>query len=274
VNFDLQESTIRLKALRSSLLTGYREEDLHQLRVTLRRMRSVLRKVALDEARELRRELGALARATNGARDWDTLVASAQDQLGPEQLRALLPLLEECHQGALAQVYRMLRSHQWRAALARWDALADITEMAVGCQAIATRELDSILQRVNAAGRKAMIRDDARRWHKLRIAIKELRYTLDSLPHDAGEPLTAMLLDECKSLQSLLGDWHDTVVHRQLLDQLSAQESFDATTSAGVAAQALQQALAATGQRSLELIKQRLHQGNLALAAEVLAARD
>ncbi len=274
MNFELQQSTIRLKALRSSLLAGYSEVDLHQLRVTLRRMRSVLRKVALDEARELRRELGALARATNDARDWDTLVASAQDQLGPEPLRALLPLLEKCHQVARAQVYHMLRSHQWRAALARWDELADITEMAAGCQAIATRELDSILQRVNAAGRKAMIRDDPRRWHKLRIAIKELRYTLDTLPHDAGESLTARLLDECKSLQSLLGDWHDTVVHRQLLDALSARESCDSTTSAGVAAQVLQQALAATGQRALELIKQRLRRGNLALAAEALAARD
>ncbi|MBP6683348.1 MAG: CHAD domain-containing protein [Halioglobus sp.] len=273
MNFELHELTIRLKALHSSLLAGYSEEDLHQLRVTLRRMRSVLRKVALDEARALRRELGDLARATNGARDWDTLVANAQDQFGPEPLRALLPLLEECRQSARAQVYRTLRSHQWRAALARWEDLADITEMAVGCHAIATRELDSILQRVNAASRKAMLRDDPRRWHKLRIAIKELRYTLDSLPHDAGEPLTARLLDECKSLQTLLGDWHDTVVHRQLLDELGARESCDASTSAGMAAQALHQALAATGQDSLELIKQRLLGGNLALAAEALAAR-
>jgi len=275
VNFELQQSTVRLKALHSSLLAGYSEEDLHQLRVTLRRMRSALRKVALDDARELRRELGALARATNSARDWDTLVASAQDQLEPAQLRALLPLLEECRQGARAQVYSVLRSQQWCAALARWDDLADITEMAVGCQAIASRELDSILQRVNAAGRKAMIRDDAGRWHKLRIAIKELRYTLDSLPQVAGEPLTAArLLDECKSLQSLLGAWHDTVVHQQLLDELGARESFDASTSAGVAAQALQQALAAARQRSLELIKQRLCRGTLALAAQALAARD
>jgi len=275
VNFELQQSTVRLKALHSALLAGYSEEDLHQLRVTLRRMRSALRKVALDDARELRRELGALARATNSARDWDTLVASAQDQLEPAQLRALLPLLEECRQGARAQVYSVLRSQQWCAALARWDDLADITEMAVGCQAIASRELDSILQRVNAAGRKAMIRDDAGRWHKLRIAIKELRYTLDSLPQVAGEPLTAArLLDECKSLQSLLGAWHDTVVHQQLLDELGARESFDASTSAGVAAQALQQALAAARQRSLELIKQRLCRGTLALAAQALAARD
>jgi hypothetical protein len=41
-----------------------------------------------------------------------------------------------------------------------------------------------------------------------------------------------------------------------------------------MAAQALQQALAASGQGSLELIKQRLRQGNLALAAAALAARD
>jgi len=274
VNFELQQSTVRLKALHSALLAGYSEEDLHQLRVTLRRMRSALRKVALDDARELRRELGALARATNSARDWDTLVASAQDQLEPAHLCALLPLLEECRQVARAQVYSVLRSQQWRAALACWDDLADTIEMAVGCQAIATRELDSILQRVNAAARKAMIRDDAVRWHKLRIAIKELRYTLDSLPQVAGEPLTARLLDECKSLQSLLGAWHDSVVHRQLLDELGARESFDASTSAGMAAQALHQVLAAIGQGSLELIKQRLRRGDLALVAAALAARD
>ena len=48
----------------------------------------------------------------------------------------------------------------------------------------------------------------------------------------------------------------------------------DLREESGMAALALQQALAATGQGSLERIKQRLRQGNLALAAAALAARD
>ena len=42
MNFDLQQSTIQLKALRSSLLASYSEEDLHQLRVTLQQMKRLI----------------------------------------------------------------------------------------------------------------------------------------------------------------------------------------------------------------------------------------
>jgi len=267
VNFDPQESSIRLKDLCSSLLAGYSEGDLHRLRVTLRRVRSALRETPAGNKGGLRRELGTLARATNSARDWDTLVASAHDQLEPEQLRALLPLLEERRERGRAQVYRMFHSPRWLAALKALDCGLTPTHSETDSQAIAAGQPENKLQSTAAAGRKALARDDDKSWHKLRIAIKELRYTLDTLPHGPGETSMARLLDECKSLQTLLGDWHDTVVHRHLLDELAAQGSFDADTPAGEAASALEHALAIHGQRSLEYIKHRLRRGDLALAA-------
>ena len=275
MNFDLQQSAIRLRALCSSLLAGYSEEDLHQLRVTLRRVRSALRETPVgnpaSNKRDLRRELGTLARATNSARDWDTLVASARAQLEPQQLHALLPLLEERREPARAQVYRMLHSPQWLTSLKALDCELALTHSETVSQAIAAGQLQIKLQNTAAAGRKAMARDDDKSWHKLRIAIKELRYTLDTLPQGPADSATARLLDECKSLQTLLGDWHDTVVHRHLLDELADPTSLYAATPASDAASALQHALAIHGQRFLEHIKQGLRRGNLAMAAQAAA---
>ncbi len=60
----------------------------------------------------------------------------------------------------------------------------------------------------------------ARNWHRLRIAIKDLRYTLDSVPLAERDARLKKALKLCKRLQEYLGDWHDTVVHLQLLREL------------------------------------------------------
>ncbi len=287
LNFELQASADRLETLRSALLAGYSDEDLHQLRVTLRRMRSFLRGRPGGEARDLRQQLGALACATNSARDWDTLAASASGLLRPEQYRALQALLQDGLETAHAQVYRMLHSHQWLATLKGWQAFVQATGVETDSRDIAPGDLGNKLRRAATAGHKALARDDDRRWHKLRIAIKELRYHLDTSSLDASnpgtfnldtlarkprQPVTAGLLDECKTLQALLGDWHDTVVHRQLLDGLADQGLLEPATPAGKAAAAMRQALVAQGRQSLQQVRHRLRQGQLESMADGLAA--
>jgi CHAD domain-containing protein len=277
LNFELQASADRLEALRSALLAGYSDEGLHQLRVTLRRMRSFLRGRPGGKARDLRQQLGALACATNSARDWDTLAAGAGGLLRPEQHRALQALLQDCRETAHAQVYRMLHSHQWLATLRGWQAFVQATGVEPDSRDIAPGDLGNKLQRAAAAGHKALARDDDRSWHKLRIAIKELRYhldtfNLDTLAHRPRHPVTAGLLDECKTLQALLGDWHDTVIHRQLLDGLAGQGLLEPATPAGKAATAMLQALVAKGRQSLEQVRHRLRQGQLESMADGLAA--
>ena len=263
MNFDVQQATAHLRTLRSSLLANYNDEDLHQLRVTLRRMRSVLLGMPGGKARKLRRRLGALARTTGDARDWDTLYSSARDQLRTEQFNKLEPLLHERRESARAQVYRMFHAKQWLTALDRWDALAGKTDLDPESLRMAPGELAARLRRATRMADKAMAKDDEKRWHKLRIAIKELRYALDTGSDGAPASEPPELLQECKTLQTLLGDWHDTVVHRQLLDTLAGSGSPDTTTPSGEAARELQQFLAIKGQESLEQIKHRLQQGVL-----------
>ena len=71
----MKKLTRRLKKRRLALLERYDEEELHQLRITLRRMRAQLKGAEQSRLQQLRRDLGTLADTTNAARDWDTLDA-------------------------------------------------------------------------------------------------------------------------------------------------------------------------------------------------------
>jgi CHAD domain-containing protein len=263
MNFDVQHATAHLRTLRSSLLANYNDEELHQLRVTLRRMRSVLRGVPGGKARRLRHRLGALARTTGDARDWDTLYAGTRDQLTTEQFNKLEPLLHKRRESARSQVYRMFHAKQWLTALRRWDVLAGKTDLDADSLRMVPGELAARLRRATKTADKAMAKDDEKHWHKLRIAIKELRYALDTGSDEMSASERPELLQQCKTLQTLLGDWHDTVVHRQLLDTLSGSGSSDAATPSEEAARELRQVLAKKGLVSLEQIKLRLQQGAL-----------
>ena len=48
--------------------------------------------------------------------------------------------------------------------------------------------------------------------------MKEVRYTAEANPDLPG---SEQIVQECKAVQTLLGDWHDTVVQLDLLEELS-----------------------------------------------------
>lgn len=258
VTLNAHESATRLQALRTAVLEAYVDEDLHQLRITLRRLRSNLRDARGKNARRLRRQLGALARATNSARDWDTLVTSAQTQLRPEQFRALQPALQASREKAHVAVYRMFHSRDWLAAIAELSSHSEQSGSATGLKAITPGELKKRLKRARESSQKAITHDKDKHWHRLRIAIKELRYALDTRANLSQNAAMAELVEHCKSLQGLLGDWHDTVVHRHLLTQLCEGVPLDPEKPAGKAANALRQVLALRGRECLSQVRRTL----------------
>ena len=83
----MKKLTSRLEKRRRALLERYDEEDLHQLRITPRRMRARLKGAEQSRLQQLRKDLGTLADTTNAARDWDTLDAHARSLLSlqPEE---------------------------------------------------------------------------------------------------------------------------------------------------------------------------------------------
>lgn len=220
MTLDTRKMHRQLKARRRALLQNYGEEDLHKLRVGLRRIRSLLKRRPGGKARRLRRELGILAGTTNPARDWDTLVMHAERLLAQEQFNCLQPSLAQRQAVAHEQVLAMLRSKQWSRAVKAWKKYASRADL--GSKKPSDREgnIMRLLHHADKARRRALERGDDRSWHKLRIAIKELRYRLQALPKRSRTPRNDAMLAYCKRLQEDLGTWHDAVVHQQLLHDL------------------------------------------------------
>jgi triphosphatase len=176
-------------------------EYLHQLRVGLRRYRSALRLfrglMRGNERRRLARRSRDAMRPLGEARDWDVCVEWLEESKAPV---------------ALVRRARLRRD----AARASLQAI-DLSSLAP--EAAAWKKKAVPLERFSAkalpkARRKAAKRlrridwSDAERRHRLRIAVKRLRYANDFL---GGET------DALERLQDGLGELNDIAVARRLL---------------------------------------------------------
>lgn len=212
-----------LAARRTALLERYDAQDLHQLRINLRRLRSHLQGRSGKQARLLRHQLGGLADATNAARDWDTLVERAHRELGPRQLQRLEPLLRARQDAAHLPVAAMLRSPRWHEALAGWHKYTERHPPAGRGKKARRAAIKRSEEAVRRAWARAQAVDSERSWHRLRIAIKQLRYRLEAEHKKSRSAQMQATLRQCRRLQDHLGAWHDVAIHRQLIRELALQ---------------------------------------------------
>ncbi len=112
--------TKELKSRRKVLLSRYSDEDLHQLRVNIRKLRALLKHCPEPGAAKFRKKWGRLAQATNAARDWDTRVIYTELTLSPADWKTLEPLLHSYRDDAREQVLLSLQSSDWDLALRSW----------------------------------------------------------------------------------------------------------------------------------------------------------
>jgi len=276
MKFKLAKSAKLLKQQRRALLATYDEEELHQLRVTLRRIRSALESIPTPKARRLRRDLGRLAHATNAARDWDTLVACARSELTTSQLGVLEPGLCARRSAARDEVYQLLGSRRWKTVVRRWKKYSKKADFEGQGRAGTGPGLEKIVKRSNRAIRRALAKDDDKHWHQLRIAIKRLRYTLETMPEISQGSRAGQTVALCKRLQTELGDWHDTVVHQRLLDEFVDRAGHEAGSEADEALSQLLDTLALRRRRCLDNIKAELscHTGGHDLTSGELLVAD
>jgi len=220
----------RLESLRPEVLRGDDPEALHQFRVSLRRLRSLLSQFgpALDLPPRLNRtRIAALARTTGSCRDADVLRDHLElrllPQLGPGEQKACASLLRQLkrqRRQAMTDLQEALGSGRTRKLLGRLDrwcreprytclgrlSLADwLAEWLQACGGVCF---------LHAGWFAAHPRDSD--LHELRKRIKEVRYGLEALRGWLGEPGEAWISD-LRNVQSCLGDLHDQEVLMQLL---------------------------------------------------------
>jgi CHAD domain-containing protein len=232
----LREQYARMLAHDPGVRVGNDPEDLHQLRVATRRLRSVLKTAApiLDKAwvEDIRSELSWLGGELGPSRDLDVLIPSLRDEaasLDPADRKALAPLFKKLEDGRVSArrgVLKALRTERYLALLASIEAAA------AGPPAGGTGSLRTEVKNEFKKLRKAMKQveeeptDDA--IHKARIKGKRARYATELLEDELGKP-GAKLIAVAKEFQDAAGEHHDAVVAeariRALLRGVRAQRT-------------------------------------------------
>ncbi|HYF27271.1 MAG TPA: CHAD domain-containing protein [Baekduia sp.] len=213
-------------------------EFLHDLRVAVRRARSVLRELrgVLDPAARdhVRTELKWVQAATGPVRDLDVQLHDFDElaDMVPGHRRAdLAPLRDLLHVRRAAAVQDLratLRGRRFAAALASWRELAAAPPAAQGdparpraalpVEVVAADRIRAVYRRMVRDGQA--IDDDSpdEALHDLRKRGKELRYLLELFgglfPKDVVQPMVATL----KDLQDVLGRFQDRAVQAGLLE--------------------------------------------------------
>jgi CHAD domain-containing protein len=240
-----------LDANRYGTLAAADPEYLHQMRVALRRMR-----VAFDVfadalpgpvAAELIDELRWLTRALGGARDWDVFIAGTLKpalSLRPRHpgLRALRAACEDLSAEAKEIARRSLESRRYYALMRALRALSYGDAQPAPHPAGAVRSLPlrrhavaaiaALLGTARKRGRK-LARLDAKRLHRLRIAVRRLRYGLLFLAPLFPEARMRPLADAVEALQETLGGINDCTVGDDLVERARAEASGSQRRKAG-----------------------------------------
>ena len=218
-------------------ISGEDPEHLHQLRIAVRRSRTVQRQLhgvfPPEELPGFRAEFRWLQQATGPTRDLDVYLEDldALRAMLPEAMRGdldpLVPVLAHSRMAARADMTRALRSVRAANLYDDWDRLLETmversahdrptAERPIG--AVAGKRIHKVYKRIVVMGRAIEPSSPAEDYHDLRKKGKELRYLLELFGVKLfSEEAVAPLVKSLKGLQDLLGRHQDREVQIAML---------------------------------------------------------
>ncbi|RST85697.1 CYTH and CHAD domain-containing protein [Aquibium carbonis] len=242
----LSESLRHFLDNRPAAMDGRHPEGIHQTRVALRRLRSILKVIAdatgSAAATGFAQDARWLAGEQGDARGFDVFLAETIPPVeeacaDPSGFAAVRAAVQPLHEAAYARARAALadrRALRLPLALARWieghgwrgeadaDALAVLGAPAAG---FAGTVLDRQVRKALKRGRR-FARLDAEGRHEVRLAVKKLRYLSDFLlPLCARDKKAAGFAKALSRIQDGLGRYNDIATTDQLLDRLAGPEA-------------------------------------------------
>jgi CHAD domain-containing protein len=200
--------------------TGRDPEDLHEMRVAVRRLRAILRAGRAMFEREwtesLRGELKWLGTALGHVRDLDVLRASLQSRVrslpAPERRigAVLIDDIDKDCAKARGSLRTALAGPRYRRLRRRLDAALRrprVVAPELSLPDVAAKEFEKLRSAVKDLPKHPGDAD----LHAVRIKVKRARYAAELVRETAGRA-GERFLDQAKALQDLLGDHQDSVV--------------------------------------------------------------
>jgi CHAD domain-containing protein len=198
-------------------------EEVHDLRVSIRRFTGVLRALepcfSKPESKSMRRALKDIMKHAGEVRDRD-IALGLLAKVSADPADPLLPEIRAERHDAARNLTSALRAFAATGLSADWRA-AQAKVMAFGTppsvEDMAVKTLLPVIAEFFSRGKKAA-RDSApsRVIHRFRIAAKHLRYTLDFFLPLYGDSRKE-IAEQLKEIQSLLGDINDAAMARRML---------------------------------------------------------
>jgi CHAD domain-containing protein len=211
-------------------------EFLHDLRVAVRRTRSILKLVGdalpANLAQRFQPEFKWLGDLTTPVRDLDVYLleldklAARLASADPHDLDPFRTFLVRHRAAERRRLVRGLRSQRFEQLMSEWRcALAEVPADAEGGPTVAMLARQRVQQAYrNAVQRGKRIDADSpsEHVHALRKRCKELRYLLEVFRPLCAKAPHRQLLSELKALQDTLGDFQDGEVQREAVREFAA----------------------------------------------------
>ena len=193
---------VRLLACQARLNANTDSEALHDLRTTVRRLRSLLRPLrGLPGVEQLETAASAVGTLTTPLRDREVLAA----------------YLEQHGQTQAAQWRRAQMTHAYPGVAGSPELAQLLMILDAFPRFMRAAQREGLLKRLRKRIEKRLdkqwkelgeaLRDPAHDRHRLRLLIKRVRYAMEAYPELDRLPEAAM--PRLKSAQGALGDWHD-----------------------------------------------------------------
>jgi CHAD domain-containing protein len=222
--------------------TGDDIEDVHEMRVATRRMRSALRLLEPyypgKSAPRFRRALGEVAAVLGDIRDRDVLLDNMAHYLEtlPEAtqtaLRQVMAVIEAEREGERTDLHKLIGKARYARFVKQFSAF--LTAPAAPADDTATRSVAPTLVRhvlptvvyehlgIVRAYDSVIATADAPTLHQLRIEFKRLRYAIGFFEEVLGSGAKTFL-KELKAIQDQLGRMQDIATAHALLDPVAAK---------------------------------------------------
>jgi|GEM_PF-2256760 len=219
-----------IKKWRKVAIKGQDPEGIHQIRISLRRIRTVLIVfkpiINTKFSQTLAKKLKQYAAALDDARDLDvymlthfnnesdsTIKSSAMTQRSKAYQRVKKLLQSKPFKKKLRAYKKWVKTGHWQQKIIIHKKLNN------SLQAFAFNSLDALIKIIIIKGQQSVQLDDLA-LHKLRIDCKKLRYATEIFIPFYDNNLTLTFIENLKKLQDSLGDNHDAFIQRQLHQRL------------------------------------------------------